>query len=80
MLRMIAMSIARFFLEVALDVASKQVLFYAVKTAEESGLKGAEKMKVAVDYIKKQGTESLKTITISRLHTLIEQTIDKLGV
>ena len=80
MFRMIALAIARFFMQVALDASSKQVLSYAVKKAEESGLKGSDKMKVAVDYIKKQGTESLKTITISRLHTLIEQTIDKLGV
>ena len=80
MFRMIAMAVARFFMHVALDAASKQVLYYAVKTAEESGLKGAEKMKVAVDYVKKQGTESLRTMTTSRLHTIIEQTIDKLGV
>ena len=80
MFRMIALAIARFFMQVALDAASKQVLYYAIKTAEESGLKGGDKMKVAVDYIKKQGTESLNKTTVSRLHTLIEQTIDRLGV
>lgn len=64
-------------LRAALDASSKNVLKKAVEAAEKSGGKGQEKMSVALDYLRKQGTESLKSATESKLRTLIEEQIDR---
>ena len=62
----------------ALDAASKDILKRAVISAEASGLKGQDKMRIALNVIKTQGTESLKQAGESKLRTLIEEQLDRL--
>ncbi|RNF52983.1 hypothetical protein EBI00_02465 [Marinomonas hwangdonensis] len=65
-------------LKAALDAASKRALKNAVDVAEKSGGKGQQKMVVALDYLRKQGTESLRSATESKLRTLIEEQLDRI--
>lgn len=65
-------------LKAALDAASKRALSRAIEAAEKSGGKGQEKMMVALDYLRKQGTESLRSATESKLRTLIEEQLDRI--
>lgn len=54
------------------------LLLKAVDVAEKSGGKGQEKMEVALDYLRNQATDSLKTATESKLRTLVEEQLDRL--
>ena len=79
-LRWVARLLGEILISSALDAASKKVLTHAVRIAEDSGKSGQEKMAIALKHIHIGGTESLKRATVSRLRTLIEQQIDRLGL
>lgn len=51
---------------------------YAEKLGKEQGLKGQDKMKVALERIKSSTISSAKAATESELRTLIEMKLDKL--
>lgn len=51
---------------------------YAEKVGQEQGLKGQDKMKVALERIKSSTVASAKAATESELRTLIEMKLDKL--
>lgn len=78
-LRAVLYWIGDLFLKAALDAASKRALIRAIEMAEATELKGQEKMRVAIDYLRIQGTESLKRATESKLRTLVEEQLDRLG-
>lgn len=77
-LRTVIYWVADLLLQAALDAASKRALERAVQVAEESGKSGQDKMKVALDYLRSQGTKSLKQATESKLRTLVEEQLDRL--
>ena len=70
--------VGQIFLRAALDAASKRVLERAVGKAESSGLRGQDKMRVALDHIRNEGTQSLKDAGESHLRTLVEEQLDHL--
>ena len=80
MFRMILSWVGSFLLQVILDSASKKVIYHAIKKAEESGKKGQDKMKVALEFVKQEGTQSLKNTTESKLRTLLENAIDRIKI
>lgn len=78
LIRSAAYFIGQVFLKAALDAASKRVLERAVHKAEGSGLRGQDKMRIALDHIKTEGTESLRKSGESHLRTLVEEQLDRL--
>lgn len=77
-IRIIAYWLGDLLLQAALDAASKQVLKRAVTAAEASGMKGQDKMRVALEVVRKEGTESLKAAGESKIRTLIEEQLDRM--
>ncbi|MDX1320542.1 MAG: hypothetical protein R3207_10225 [Oceanospirillum sp.] len=68
----------RFGLRVLMDKGLRQSIYQAVEVAEATGLKGEQKMKQAVELVKKTGGQALLRETESTLRTKIEQAIDDL--
>lgn len=78
--RQLLLIVADILMRAALDALTKRVLSEAIRMAEEKGGTGQEKMHLAISHVREQGIESLKNVTESKLRTLLEQTIDRLGV
>lgn len=68
----------RFGLRVLMDTGLRQSIYRAVEVAEATGLKGEDKMKQAIELVKKTGGQALLRETESTLRTKIEQAIDDL--
>lgn len=70
--------IARMLLRAAMDKGLREAVFNAVQTAEQTGLKGEDKMQLALNQIKAQGGKALLKETTSTLRTKVEQVLDDL--
>lgn len=71
-IRSIFMWLGQFLLTYAIDASSRKVLAKAVSLAEKSNQKGVAKMKIALKYLRIDGTEYLKNASESKLRWLIE--------
>lgn len=76
----IAVKVASAAISAAMDEAEKAVLENAIFKAESSGMKGQDKMVLAINAVRGSAVETLKDEAESALRTKIEQMIDRLGV
>lgn len=68
----------RFGLRVLMDKGLRDAIYQGVQVAESTGLNGEEKMKQALQHVKRVGGKALLRETESTLRTKIEQAIDDL--
>ena len=76
-LKSLAFELAKFLLRTAMDKALANEIKRGIKVAEQSSLRGQDKMRVALDSIKASGIEALKKETESTLRTKVEEALDR---
>lgn len=70
--------VARLLLAASIDAIERQVIQEAITRAELSGESGPGKMLVAIKHIRREGTESLRRVSESRLRTIVESQLDRI--
>ena len=70
--------VARLLLRVAMDKTLHEAIYESVMAAEQTGLKGSDKMSLALEQIKSIGGNALVHETESTLRTKVEQALDDL--
>jgi hypothetical protein len=70
--------VAEVLLEAAISSEEKRILSRAIRIAEASGMKGQDKMRTAIQHIKQEGIDELKSAGESTLRTKLEEQLDRL--